>query len=184
MILLRAGDVLSPGAEGGSAGAMLGGGGGRLRHPGRTDAAHAWAWLAGLARAGVALAERRRDLPAFAEIPFPGRTLASAERAALRGGAAGRRFRLRPFPRRLMRPAAPVLPPARGLLETRHLSEHPHALDGGAFRAVLPDFRATAPEAGFGLLPAGLRPGQSSARSTQTSRWSEETSGRPVPTRA
>ncbi|MEP6505730.1 MAG: epimerase, partial [Betaproteobacteria bacterium] len=109
---------------------------GRLAYPGTTSLVHAWAYLPDMARALVGLCELA-ELPAFADIPFPGHALTGdelldgLERAARDTGLAGvRAMRRGGAPWLAMRALAPVVPIWREILEMRYLWETPHALDG------------------------------------------------------
>lgn len=178
-IVLRAGDFIDPQAAGTWPGEILKPvARGRLRWPGRADIDHAFAWLPDLGRAAVALAERRADLPAFADIAFPGHTLSGTDVAAIAGRVAGHPVTAGRLDWAPLRVAAPVWPLARGLVEMRYLWDHPHRLDGAAFRAAVPGFRATRAEDALAPL---VRAAQGSATSTQTSRWSEARSAASAP---
>jgi nucleoside-diphosphate-sugar epimerase len=169
-IVLRAGDFLDAEPTGNWFDAVLAKdlARGKLTYPGRTDAVHAWAWLPDMARAAVALAERRAALPAYADIPFPGLALTGE---ALRAGlarAAGRDIRIARFPWWLLRLAAPFRPMWRELLEMRYLWDVPHRLDPASLDRLLPDVPWTPGEEVLRRLV-----GQGSATSTQTTRWSD-----------
>lgn len=177
VILLRAGDYIDTRLEGTwpqqilKPVAMN-----RLAYPGKRDIPHAWAFLPDMARAAVALAEKRDDLPAYADIPFEGYTLSGAQLATLVGTLLGRDMRMTGAPWWALRLIAPVSPMARGLLEMRYLWNTPHSLDGAALRQLLPDFAATPPEAAFEPLLAEALGAQGQLMSTQTRRWSEASS--------
>ncbi len=112
---------------------------------GRWDLPHAWAFLPDLARAALALAERRRELARFEEIPFPGYSLGGEEMARVLERACGRALRRRNHDWTLFRALAPISPLLRHVLEMRYLWDRPHVLDETRFREVLPDFRPTPP---------------------------------------
>lgn len=145
VILLRAGDFIDTSASGNWFDAVLTKrlARGRFTWPGDPDIPHAWAWLPDLARAAVGLAERRAQLPAWSDIPFPGYTLSGREMAAALNQVLAREVQLRRMswlPLQLLRP---VLPMARCLLEMRYLWDTPHSLAGDEFSQVLPGFQAT-----------------------------------------
>ncbi|MFW2543128.1 epimerase [Primorskyibacter sp. 2E107] len=119
---------------------------GVLTYPGALDRPHAWAFLPDLSTAAVMLAERRAELPGYADIAFPGYTLTGAEMAALCSEVLGRSITAKPMNWLPLRLAAPFGGMARTLLEMRYLWNKPHRLDGTAFEAILPDFRSTAPQ--------------------------------------
>lgn len=160
-ILLRAGDFLDTEASGNWFDQILAAkvGRGRFTYPGAPDRAHAWAYLPDLARAAVALAERRAQLPVFADIPFAGYRLTGEEMRAGLERAAGRRLRLRRMNWAPIRLAAPFWPMGRCLAEMRYLWDLPHALDPAPLRALLPDFVATPPDRALEAALAPLRPG-------------------------
>lgn len=110
---------------------------GRFAYPGSLDAPHAWAFLPDYARAFVALAEKRADLPRFCTLTFGGYTLSGRQMATALGVAPGRFGWL---PVRLL---SPVWKMGRCLLEMRYLWSMPHQLDDTAFRAAVPEFDAT-----------------------------------------
>ncbi|MCM2561574.1 epimerase [Lutimaribacter sp. EGI FJ00015] len=144
-IVLRAGDFLDTEASGNWFDALMAKriGRGILRYPGARDVPHAWAFLPDLARAFVALAETRAQLPQFADIPFPGYTLTGYEMADALARVTGQPVQVRPVRWGLLRMARPVMPFIGGLLEMRYLWSLPHRLDGARFAEVLPGFQAT-----------------------------------------
>lgn len=148
-IILRAGDFLDTAASGNWFDAIMTRrlARGRLTYPGPLDRRHAWAYLPDVARAAVALAERRGDLDTFEDVPFPGYTLTGQELAALLSQVTGRRIRTRRMAWWPLKMARPVWPLARGLVEMGYLWAMPHALDGGKFERLVPGFAATAPAA-------------------------------------
>lgn len=152
---------------------------GVLRYPGTPDIPHAWAWLPDMARAAVALAERRGTLRRFEDVPFPGLTMSGNEMARALARLRGHAVRVKPLAWWQLKLARPVMPMAGPLMEMRYLWDTPHRLSGRKFDALLPGFRHTpAPEALRGAIahlpaPAGRRGGAADhgqAISTQTSR--------------
>ena len=144
-IVLRAGDFIDTEASGNWFDKIMTSklSKGVFTYPGRTDAKHSWAYLPDLARAAVALAEKRSTLPDFADIAFPGYTLTGQELAKALAEALGQPLHLKQMswlPLHLMRPFMPVM---KHLFEMRYLWNLPHSLDPAEFRAALPDFRAT-----------------------------------------
>lgn len=146
-IVLRAGDFIDTEPSGNWFEAVITAKTGRgiVVVPGHQDAPHAWAYLPDLARAAVALAERRDMMAPFEEVLFPGFTLSLSDIRDLASAALGRDLRLRRFPWWFVHLAAPFWPMGRRLLEMRHLWTMPHALDGTRFDDVLPRFRGTDP---------------------------------------
>lgn len=116
---------------------------GRFVYPGNPDIPHAWAYLPDLARAAVALAEMRADLPRFSDIPYAGYTLTGHAVAQALSQATGRDIKLRQmawWPLHLARPFWRLAP---HLIEMRYLWNTPHRLDSAAFDALIPTFRQT-----------------------------------------
>jgi nucleoside-diphosphate-sugar epimerase len=114
-------------------------------HPGPSDVATAWAYLPDLARAFVAVAQRRAQLPVFEVLHFAGHTLAAQDwvqvlqplaraQAWIKPGAA---LKLSSLPWPLIRLGALVLPTWAALLEMRYLWQMPHALANGKLSALI-----------------------------------------------
>lgn len=144
-IVLRAGDFLDTEASGNWFDKVIAAKAhaGVLSYPGALDVPHAWAFLPDVTRAAVELAAKRRTLPRFADIPFPGYTLTARQLAGLAGEAAGRPVRLRRMSWMPLRLATPFWPMARHLLEMGYLWSKPHRMDRTAFDAAMPGFRET-----------------------------------------
>lgn len=165
-IVLRAGDFIDTRASGNWFDMILTSklDRGVLRYPGHPDIPHAWAYLPDVARAAVQLAEKRADLPVFADVPFPGYTLSGRDLASALSRATGREVRLSRYSFLLLHLLRPVWPMARRIAEMRYLWTTPHWLDGSRFAALLPDFRATALEAALatavGSVEANVHPDQ------------------------
>jgi len=140
-IVLRAGDFLDTRASGNWFDMIIAAkvGKGRLVWPGDPDAAHAFAFLPDMARAAVALAQRRDRLPRFLDLPYGGLTLTGRSLAAAVARVTGRPVRLSRFNWWPLRLLSPVWPLARGILEMRYLWSKPHRLDGAALARLLPD---------------------------------------------
>ncbi|MEC3860734.1 epimerase [Mesobacterium sp. TK19101] len=147
VILLRAGDFIDTTASGNWFDKIMAAKlpNGSFVYPGPLDRDHAWAFLPDLARAGVALCERRAHLPRFAEVTFPGYTLTGAQLGALVAQALGRPVAIKQMSWWPIQLARPVLKIAGGLLEMRYLWSKPHHLDGAAFDEMLPEFHPTEP---------------------------------------
>ncbi|MBY6155578.1 epimerase [Vannielia litorea] len=116
---------------------------GSFTYPGPLDRPHAWAFLPDVARSAVALAEQRKSLPRFADIPFAGYTLTGTELHAALEQAWGGRLALKPMPWWSLRLAAPALPMARHIVEMSYLWRMPHRLDPAPLADLLPAFRPT-----------------------------------------
>lgn len=110
---------------------------------GNPDVRRAHAWLPDMARAGVMLAERRAELPAFCDVPFEGLTFSARDLTEALARLTGRKLKIGGFPWWLMRLSSPVWELGRELGEMRYLYETPHRLDGARMAALLPDFTPT-----------------------------------------
>lgn len=109
----------------------------KISYPGNPDIPHAWAYLPDLARAFVALADKRDELPTFTALNFAGYTLSGLQVAALLNAKVQKMSWL---PIQIARPFWPV---AKHLLEMRYLWNTPHQIDGSALLKILPGFRET-----------------------------------------
>lgn len=118
---------------------------GRLTYPGRLDAAHAWAWLPDMARAAVALAEKRHELAPFEDVPFPGYTLTGNEMAAGLAQVMQRPIKAARMSWLPLRIARPFWKMAAPLFEMRYLWSMPHELSAAKFDRLLPGFAHTPP---------------------------------------
>ena len=146
-ILLRAGDFLDTTASGNWFDKIIAAkcAQGTVVSPGDPDVPHAWAYLPDMARAVVALAERREALGPFEDIPFPGYTLSITQLADLISEASGRNQKVTRMNWLPLYLASPIWPMGRKLMEMRYLWSMPHQLDGTRFAECLPDFEPTAP---------------------------------------
>ena len=144
-ILLRAGDFIDTDASGGFFDLIIAkpSAKGKIKYPGQTDIDHAWAYLPDLARAAVALAEQRADLPAYADVPFEGWTLSGDELAQAIGRVTGIKTRAAKMSWLPIRIASPIWKLGRELLEMRYLWDTAHRLDGSKFAMLVPDFQPT-----------------------------------------
>lgn len=116
---------------------------GRLTSAGDPNAVRAHAWMPDLARAGAMLAQKRHELPSFADIPFAGHSFSSNQLAATIREITGKPLKISRFPWWIMTVASPFWELARELKEMRYLFSHPHQLRGDALRNVLPDYEDT-----------------------------------------
>lgn len=114
---------------------------GRFTYPGNATIPHAWAYLPDMARALVALAEKRDDLATFEDIPFPGYTLSGQEMCAALELVANRPMRLKTMSYLPLRLLSPFWKMGAKLVEMSYLWSMPHRLDNRKFDALLPDFR-------------------------------------------
>ncbi|TMV07135.1 epimerase [Ruegeria sediminis] len=134
---------------------------GRFIYPGDPDVPHAWGYLPDLARAAVALAEMRGELPRFADVPFAGYTLTGRQIAEALSRNTGREVsvaRMKWWPVQLARPFWRLAP---HLIEMRYLWNTPHCLDGTFFDTLVGDFVQTDIEAALRTaIPAGMSAGK------------------------
>lgn len=143
VIILRGGDYLdAKGLAQGMKHELAALSKGKITPFGAPDVPRAYAYLPDMARAAVLLAQRRADLPRFADIPFAGVTFSMAEMKRSFEQMSGRVLRFGTFPWALMVLTAPFWEMARELLEMRYLHDLPHSLDPAPMAAVLPDFKA------------------------------------------
>jgi len=137
---------------------------GRLVYPGPLDVTHAWAFLPDLARA-FALLAGRGQAPDFEHLLFPGHALTGREllsgieaAAQALGLQAAGGWRHRTLPWGLIRTAGLVVPAWRELARMRYLWQVPHALDGSALAAALPQWRPVAVAPALQHAVAALQP--------------------------
>lgn len=118
---------------------------GVFSYPGPVDVATAWAYLPDLARAFVAVAQRRAQLPVFEVLHFAGHTLNAQNwvqvlqplaraQAWIKPGA---ELKLSSLPWPLIRLGAVFMPTWASLLEMRYLWQTPHALANEKLSALI-----------------------------------------------
>lgn len=144
-ILLRGGDFLLPTAPQMLMNRMTLAkvGKGKVTALGAVDAVHAYAYLPDMARAAVALVGLGDRLPAYADIPFAGHSFTIADLAARVAKLTGRKIGVTQFPLWFFTLFSPFWELARELREMLYLTSHPHKLDPGPLRRLLPYFRDT-----------------------------------------
>lgn len=144
-IVLRAGNFLDPNRDGDLFSMVIIGklAKGVVTTLGDVDVMQTYAYLPDWARAAVALAEKRRELDVFEDVPFEGHAFSTAELKEVLEGMLGRRLRVSRFPWWLMTVLGPVWGLAYELREMRYLNETSHRLDGARMAGLLPDFGAT-----------------------------------------
>lgn len=116
---------------------------GKITLPGPADTRQAMCYLPDWARAAVALAEMRQDLPGFVDVPFAGHTLTARELKSGIEKLRGRDIRFVRFPWLLFRLTGPIWELARELTEMRYLWNTDHALSGERLKQLLPEFETT-----------------------------------------
>lgn len=147
---------------------------GKFTYLGRTDIAHAWAYLPDLTRAAVMLAEMRSTLNRFEDVPFAGYTMSGEDLATALSEVTGKPVRIKQFDWWMIKLAKPLWKLASSLLEMRYLWNTPHALNGARFDELLPDFVPTELHVALArALPqevVSLKASVQKSRSTQTIR--------------
>jgi len=116
---------------------------GRVTAPGDPAAMQAYCYLPDWAEAAVGLAEKRAELAAFEDVPFPGHAFTAEELRAFLSTELGRPVGLARFPWWLFRMLAPFWELAREMLEMRYLWSTSHTLSGTKLARLLPEFRPT-----------------------------------------
>ena len=144
-IVLRAGNFIDPNSEDDIMGVMLMRAvkKGRITHAGSPSARQAYAYVPDWARAAVMLAEKRAELDAFNDIPFPGHTFTVHALKTKVAATTGRSYRLAAFPWWMMTALSPVMEVARELREMRYLYDMDHWLGDAVFKRILPEFHPT-----------------------------------------
>jgi len=141
-IILRAGDFLDTEASGNWFDMQMAPSlaSGKLTYPGDPNVPHAWAFLPDLARAAVALAEKRAELPQFVDVAFPGYTLSGQELALICGEVLNKSVEVRRMAWWPLHIARPFWRMAGPLLEMRYLWSKPHFLKLDSIDTWLPGF--------------------------------------------
>ena len=130
---------------------------GKFVYPGDPDIPHAWAYLPDLARAAVALAEIRGELPRFAEVPFAGFTVTGRDIAEGLSRVLRRPVSVKEMSWWPLELAQPFWPMARHLIEMRYLWNTPNCLDCTHFETLVGPFVQTDfTTALASAVPAGL----------------------------
>lgn len=110
---------------------------GRFIWPGRWDAPHAFAYMPDFARAFVAVAEKRAELPPFARLHFAGHTATGEAFHAAMEAAIGRPLTRGSVPWPLLRLVGLFNPVVREVAKMRYLWNVPHSLDNGRLEALI-----------------------------------------------
>lgn len=144
-IVLRAGNFIDPMQNGDimSLFILRAAKSGKILHGGAPKGRNAYAYVPDWARAAVQLAEMRKSLANFEDIPFPGHSFTEVELQAHLEKATGRSFKLSAFPWWFMALMSPFMEVARELREMRYLYEMDHWISGTRFTQLLPDFEPT-----------------------------------------
>ena len=144
-ILLRAGNFIDPDGNGDvfTVGLLRNINKNRVTIMGRKDVPQAYCYVPDWARAAVALAEKRKDLAQFEDIPFPGHTFTLVELKDMLETQMGRSLKFDSFPWWVMQTLKPFWALAGELLEMRYLWNLGHQLSGQKFHRLLPGFVET-----------------------------------------
>jgi len=138
-LVLRAGNFIDPERQGCMWTELYLRKPGTITLPGPADVRQAFCYLPDWARTAAELAEKREDLAAFEDIPFPGHTLSAQDIADAVTQVTGAPLKRTKFPWWAMRLTSPVWEMARELLEMRYLWATDHALCGKRLATLLPD---------------------------------------------
>lgn len=117
------------------------------------DTLQAYAYVPDWGRAAAQLAEKRAQLDAFEDIPFPGHAFTITDLQNHVAAHTGRGIKINRFPWFLMTWLSPFWELARGMHEMRYLYAMPHQIGSAKFDRILPDFKATDLDA---VMQAGL----------------------------
>lgn len=115
----------------------------KINYGGDVDAMQAYAYVPDWARAACLLAEKRKELARFEDIPFPGHSFTIRHLQTRISDITGQNFKLSPFPWWAIKLGAPFVEVCRELLEMRYLYGLNHWLSSAKFERLLPDFRPT-----------------------------------------
>lgn len=169
-IILRAGNFIDPNGNGDLMGFMAKDiAKGKLMGFGDANATQAYAYVPDWARAAAMLADRRANLPMFADIPFPGHAFKLTDLQSELGRALGKLPRLTQMPWWIMTALSPFWELAREMREMRYLYSMDHRISDTLFNDLLPDFRPTPlAEVMRSGLPADLNPNKMMRTSGKT----------------
>lgn len=144
-IILRGGDFLDPASKTSimSMVVLKSLAKGVVTAPGVPTARRAYAYLPDMTRALVQLAEMRKTLPAFSDIPFAGYSFSVEDLRAKLQALSGRPLKMARFAWLPVRMLQPVWELAREMVEMRYLFDTPHSLDPAPLAALLPEFKVT-----------------------------------------
>ena len=144
-IILRAGNFIDPNGNGDLMSLMFMRAitRNKLTLAGDPDVIQAYAYVPDWARAAVMLAEKRHQLTAWEDVPFPGHCFTGQQLRDAIAFATGRNIRIVRFPWLLMSLLSPFWELAREMREMRYLYDMPHQIGAARFRTLLPNFRPT-----------------------------------------
>lgn len=144
-LILRAGDYLDGRRTGGWFDSQIANklDQGRITYPGPLDFAHEWAYLPDFARAIVALAGHRETLPAFCAMGFSGYNITGRQLVDGLTATIAKPLKLGAVPWPMLKLVSLFAPNLKGVTDMGYLWTKPHAIDGSAFDALVPDFTRT-----------------------------------------
>lgn len=116
---------------------------GKVIIPGDPAAMQAYCYVPDWARAALALAEKRAELAAFEDVPFPGHAFSAEQLRDFLSRELGRKITFSKFPWWAITLVTPFWELAREMREMRYLWSTPHTLSAAKLNRLLPDFRAT-----------------------------------------
>ncbi len=160
-IVLRAGNFLDPKRNGCIGSLMLfrAISKGKITYAGRHDARQAYCYLPDWARAAVMLAEMRKELAGFEDVPLGGHAFTAVQLQTHLTARLGRPVKIVNFPWWIMTLAAPFWELAREMREMRYLWSVDHQLGTDKLHRLVPDFTPSSmAEVMEAALPTEIRP--------------------------
>jgi nucleoside-diphosphate-sugar epimerase len=144
-LILRAGDYLDGRRTGGWFDSQIANklDQGKITYPGPLNVAHEWAYLPDFARAIVALAGHRETLPAFCAMGFAGHNITGQQLVDGLTATIGKPLKLGSVPWPMLKLVSLFSPNLKGVVDMAYLWTKPHAIDGAAFNALVPNFTHT-----------------------------------------
>jgi nucleoside-diphosphate-sugar epimerase len=116
---------------------------GKMTVAGDPSAMQAYCYLPDWAKAAVSLAEKRKSLATFEDVPFPGHSFTALQLRQFLAETLDREISIAHFPWWAISLASPFWELAREMLEMRYLWSLSHTLSEEKFRRLLPDFHLT-----------------------------------------
>jgi nucleoside-diphosphate-sugar epimerase len=162
-IILRAGNFIDPEAPGDIFDMIVlrSVSKGKITSPGKSDALQPYAYLPDWAAAAAALAEKRDELAAFEDVPFPGHAFTMDEFRQTLEQELGTKLKTKACPWWILKLTAPFWELARELKEMRYLWDTSHMLSSERFDRLLPNFQPTdAHSVMTSCLPTDINPNQ------------------------
>ncbi|EBA12328.1 epimerase [Roseobacter sp. CCS2] len=157
-IVLRAGNFIDPAGNGDIMSMLIMRDikKGKITAAADPDILQTYAYVPDWARAAVKLAETRKTLAMFEDIPFPGQAFTTADLQRCVSDHVRRDLKINRFPWWIMTLLSPVWELAREMREMRYLYAMPHRIGAEKFNRLLPGFEPTDLE---DVMLAGLPPG-------------------------